>query len=78
MPCFCPPFVPQLNITPEMLADEGALVAAFQAAARSARGRLKLAVLDHVASFPPVLLPVARLCAVLRQVESCFASLGAD
>ena len=26
-------------------------------------GRVRLAVIDHVGSFPPVVLPVARLCA---------------
>ncbi len=31
-----------------------------------ARGRVKLAVIDHVASFPPVLFDVKALCSLCR------------
>jgi hypothetical protein len=50
-------------------------VAAFEAAIAASHGRLRLAVLDLILSFPPVILPVQRLCKLFRYVGGggdCF------
>ncbi|CAK0779160.1 hypothetical protein CVIRNUC_004708 [Coccomyxa viridis] len=43
-----------------------AVHAAFREALSQHRGRVKLAVIDHVASFPPVLFDVKALCSLCR------------
>lgn len=43
-------------------------MAAFEAAIAASHGRLRLAVLDLILSFPPVILPVQRLCKLFRYV----------
>ena len=44
----------------------GAILGAFVRALAAGEGRVKLAVVDHIASFPPVTFPVADLCAACR------------
>ncbi len=39
---------------------------AFEDALTAGKGRVKLAVLDHIGSFPPFTFPVQRLCALCR------------
>ena len=46
--------------------DHDKLLASFRQAIRSAGKRLKLVVLDHIISFPPVVLPVKELCELCR------------
>lgn len=46
--------------------DEDRLVAAFEAALVAGGKRVRLAVLDLILSFPPVILPVQRLCKLFR------------
>ncbi|GBF87620.1 class V aminotransferase [Raphidocelis subcapitata] len=51
------------------LHDASAVEAAFASAlalARASGRRVALAVVDHVLSFPPVVMPLERLCALLR------------
>jgi hypothetical protein len=43
-----------------------AVQAAFQQALQAHPGRVKLAVIDHVASFPPVEFDVKRLCSLCK------------
>jgi hypothetical protein len=53
----------------DALLDEDAIVAAYAAAAAAARkagGKVRLAMIDHCVSFPPVVMPVARICDALR------------
>ena len=45
---------------------DAAVAAAFEAALAAGRGRVRLAVVDHIASFPPVTFPVRTICAVCR------------
>lgn len=54
-----------------MLKDEERLVSAFrQALSAAGRGkRVRLAVLDLILSFPPVIMPVKRLCELFRCVR---------
>lgn len=49
-----------------MLQDEERLVAAFEAAMAASGKRLRLAVLDLILSFPPVIMPLQRLCKLFR------------
>lgn len=39
----------------------------FRRALRAARGRVRLVIIDHIASFPPVLFDVRRLTALCHQ-----------
>lgn len=50
------------------LADAGAVAAAYEEALKIAGGggKIKLAVIDHCISFPPVIMPVAQLCSLFR------------
>lgn len=41
-------------------------MAAFESALSASGKRLRLAVLDLICSFPPVVLPVKRLCKLFR------------
>lgn len=56
------------------------IVAAVQEAVQSVRpGRLKLAILDHVISFPPVVLPVqdiAHVCSKVGCTNVVLAQIG--
>ena len=45
-------------------AADDEVVRRFDAALAAGRGRVRLAIIDHVVSAPPVHLPVARLCAL--------------
>ena len=47
---------------------DGAIVGAFKRALAAGKGRVRLAVIDHIASFPPITFPVAELCAACRAV----------
>ncbi len=60
------------------LLDEGRIVAAFAAAVEAAGDKLKLAVLDHVISFPPVVLPVKRLTRMCRCVMLSHVLVASD
>lgn len=53
---------------PACLQDEEQLVAAFEAGIAASGKRLRLAVLDLILSFPPVIMPVQRLCKLFRCV----------
>ena len=66
--------VVQLGL-PELTEPDLALRAVQQAAARY-DGRLLLAVLDHVVSFPPVVLPVEAMVQACKQVGMCLTALG--
>lgn len=46
--------------------DEQQLIAAFEAGIAASGKRLRLAVLDLIVSFPPVIMPVQRLCKLFR------------
>jgi hypothetical protein len=46
--------------------DPDALVAAYEGALAAGGGSIKLVVVDHVVSFPPLVLPVERICAACR------------
>ncbi|KAG2490959.1 hypothetical protein HYH03_010636 [Edaphochlamys debaryana] len=52
----------------EELSRPGAVLAAVQTALAAGGRRIRLAVIDHVASFPPVVLPVAAITAACKQV----------
>jgi len=54
----------------EGVGDEDVVVSAFRDAISSHKrsGRIRLAVLDHCVSFPPVVMPVQRLCRLLGWV----------
>lgn len=54
--------------------DDKKLVAAFEAALAAGGKRLRVAVLDLILSFPPVILPVQRLCKMFRSVGACNAA----
>jgi selenocysteine lyase/cysteine desulfurase len=45
---------------------DAAITGAFESALAAGKGRVKLAVVDHIASFPPVTFPVAAICAACR------------
>ena len=47
--------------------DLKGIVGAFQAAVDALQGRIKLAVIDHITSSPPMQLPVKQLTAVCQQ-----------
>jgi hypothetical protein len=49
--------------------DDDKLVAAFEAAMAAGGKQLRLAVLDLILSFPPVILPVQRLCRMFRSAS---------
>lgn len=42
------------------------VAAAFNEALTAGRGRVKLAVIDHISSFPPFTFPVQQLCSLCR------------
>ncbi len=42
------------------------VAAAFDEALTAGRGRVKLAVIDHIGSFPPYTFPVQRLCSLCK------------
>ena len=65
-----------LALSPAPVRD-GAIVARFESAFQQACGRIKLAIIDHIVSFPPVHLPVAALCALCRQHGALAAVDGA-
>ncbi|CAL8469935.1 g9477 [Coccomyxa elongata] len=44
------------------------VAAAFNEALTAARGRVKLAVIDHIGSFPPFTFPVQQLCSLCKAV----------
>lgn len=48
------------------LQDEEQLIAAFEAGIAASGKRLRLAVLDLIVSFPPVIMPVQRLSKLFR------------
>ena len=60
---------------PELTQPDVALRAVQQAATRY-DGKLLLAVLDHVVSFPPVVLPVEAMVQACKQVGMCLTALG--
>lgn len=45
---------------------DAGVIDAFRQGLAAARGRVKLAVLDHIGSFPPVRFPVEELCRLCR------------
>jgi hypothetical protein len=49
-----------------LLQDEERILACFRAALQAGGRRLKLAVVDHVVSFPPVVMPVQEICSMCR------------
>lgn len=57
---------PLLSLRAVCVQDEDRLVAAFEAALAAGGKRVRLAVLDLILSFPPVILPVQRLCQLFR------------
>lgn len=67
----CPP--PPLALQ----SDPDALLAAFKSAITAGGRRLRLVVLDHVVSFPPVLLPVQQICELCRCAQQVVASCAA-
>ncbi|KAF6258814.1 pyridoxal phosphate-dependent transferase [Scenedesmus sp. NREL 46B-D3] len=56
----------ELTFELEDLLDEARILACFRAALRAGGRRLKLAVIDHVVSFPPVVMPVQQICSMCR------------
>jgi hypothetical protein len=48
------------------LQNPDALVAAYESALAAGGPAVKLVVVDHVVSFPPLVLPVERICAACR------------
>jgi hypothetical protein len=56
-------------MSPVGVQDDEKLVAAFEAAMAAGGKRLRLAVLDLIPSFPPVILPVQRLCKMFRSAS---------
>lgn len=56
----------ELSFELEDLMDEERILGCFRAALAAGGRRLKLAVVDHVVSFPPVVLPVAQICSMCR------------
>lgn len=57
--------------------DEERLVSCFKAALAAGGRRLKLVVVDHVVSFPPVIMPVQQICAMCRWVVGRHSFLAA-
>lgn len=57
----------QVQLGEDELADDSALMETFRAAVATAGRRLRLAVLDHVVSFPPVVLPVKDIVALCKE-----------
>ena len=63
------------------------VAAAFDEALTAGRGRVKLAVIDHIGSFPPYTFPVQRLCSLckaagakgaLNLMQPCFCPVHND
>jgi hypothetical protein len=50
--------------------DEQRILTCWKAALQAGGRRLKLAVLDHVVSFPPVVMPVQQICSLCRCAET--------
>ncbi len=57
----------EVQLPPAVARDEAAILRAFEETIRAAGRRIRLAVIDHVSSFPPVLFPVQQICALCRQ-----------
>lgn len=56
----------ELELDSNALLDTQQLLGSYKQAIRRGGRRIKLAVIDHVISFPPVVLPVKELCDMFR------------
>ena len=65
----------ELHFEANMLSEAGALEERLRRALKAARGTVKAVVLDHVLSFPPVVLPVQALAAACHEVRFRSQSL---
>jgi selenocysteine lyase/cysteine desulfurase len=63
----------ELRVDQSMLRDAALMFARLQDALCAAHGTVKVVVLDHILSFPPVVLPVSELAATCREVCVCEA-----
>lgn len=68
----------ETSVTVTVLQDEDKLVAAFEAGLSAGGKRLRLAVLDLILSFPPVILPVQRLCKIFKYAHTPPCACAAD
>ena len=63
--------VAELHMDAEVLKSEETLAQRLAQALQSAQGGVKAVVLDHVLSFPPLVLPVQKLTSICHEVRSC-------
>lgn len=69
----CEAAVKQWCVGVQCVLDQQVLVDRVTTALEGGQGRIKAAVLDHIVSFPPVVLPLTELIAACRTVR-CFPS----
>ena len=60
-----------------MAAGDDAIVGVFSEALAAFSGRVRLAVIDHVASFPPVVMPVEALASAAARAGALVLVDGA-
>eukprot|EP01024_Parvocaulis_polyphysoides_P069819 TRINITY_DN8577_c0_g3_i2.p1 TRINITY_DN8577_c0_g3~~TRINITY_DN8577_c0_g3_i2.p1 ORF type:complete len:289 (-),score=46.62 TRINITY_DN8577_c0_g3_i2:252-1118(-) len=58
-----------VNLPIQTLQDQNKIIQVFTEAIEAHKTRIRFALIDHIFSFPPIVMPVKKLCALFKQYD---------